>query len=370
MDPTPTDSNLALGAADQPRLLLSGLDSLFVGSYLDPVGSKLDFDDLAFQQALRQEDRALAYEPIKLGSREFLLRPHGGHPYKFVIHDEDFEIRFTERMQPNFYVRFLSKGLWIKGVAQLENDLKDIFESLNLKPLREEGVSRADWAFDYHLPNPDFRIDHFVSKANKDSTWRNVGEVETLTFGKGDTVVRVYDKVAEIEQQSDKSWFHQLWGLKTDVWRIEVQVRRERLRLGGINTLRDLHDLSADLLREVLRGHTTLRTPTEDSNRSRWPLAPLWQNLLGVIEQLPQTGLVAAYDPAAELDYRIAKHTQAVYGNLKHLAALHGIKTRKGAQITLEDLLAALPGYAGPFHSPDEWAQEVERKIKAVEAGK
>jgi len=370
MDPIPTESNSAPCAADQHRLLLSGLDSLFVGYYLDPVGSKLDFDDLTYQQALRQEDRALAYEPIRLGSREFLLRPHGGHPYKFVIYDEDFEIRFTERMQPNFYVRFLSKGLWLKGVGQLENDLKDFFGSLRLNPLREEGVSRADWAFDYHLTNPDFKIEHFVSKAKKDNVWRSDGEVETLTFGKGDTVVRVYDKVVEIEQQSDKSWFHQLWDRKTEVWRIEVQARRERLKVGGIDTLRDLHDLSADLLREVLRGHTTLRAPSGDSNRSRWPLAPLWQNLLGVIDQLPQTGLVAAYDPATELDYRIAKHTQAVYGNLKHLAALHGIKTRKGAQITLEDLLAALPGYAGPYHSPDEWTQEVARKIKAVEAGK
>jgi len=337
---------------------------------MDPVGSKLDFDELAYQQALRQDDRTLEYEPLRLGSRELLLRPGGGHPYKFILRDDDFEIRFTERMQPNFYVRFSSKALWLKGVGQLEKDLRGWFASLHLKPLREEGVSRVDWAFDYHLPNADFMADHFVSKADKDCTWRNDGKVETITFGKGATVVRVYDKVAEIEQQSDKSWFHQLWGCKTDVWRIEVQVRRKRLKVGGIKTLRDLDDLSADLLREVLSGHTTLRNPTEDSNRSRWPLAPLWQDLLGVIDEQPQTGLVASYDPAQELDYRIAKHTQAVYGNLKHLAALHGIKTRKGSGVTLEDLLAVLPRYAAPYHSPDEWTQEVERKIKAVEVGK
>jgi len=273
-------------------------------------------------------------------------------------------------MQPNFYVRFLSKGLWLKGVAQLENDLKDIFESLNLKPLRKEGVSRADWAFDYHLPKPDFRIENFVSKASKDSTWRNDGKVETLTFGKGDTVVRVYNKVAEIEQQSDKSWFHQLWGLKTEVWRIEVQVRRERLRLGGINTFRDLHDLSADLLRETLRGHTSLRTPSGDSNRSRWPFSPLWQNLLRVIDQEPQTGLVAAYDPAAELEFRKQKVSQGIYGYFKQLGALEGMQNGRGASLSLEDLIKQLPRLFKDIHNPTEWPLELERRIKAVEAGK
>jgi len=364
------DTTAALSANNECHLLLSGLDTLYVGFNIDPVGGALDFDELAFQQALRQEDRALEYETLTLGSMEFLLRPYGRNPYKYILANEDFEIALTERMLPNFYVRFLSKALWLKGAEALEAILRDWFASLKLKCVREESVSRADWAFDYHLVDPCLLADHFVSRADKDSTWRNDGKVETLTFGKGDTVVRVYDKIAEIEQQSDKSWFYQIWGRNSDVWRIEVQVRRERLKSGGIKTLRDLDDLSADLLREILGGHTTMRTPSDDSNRSRWPLSPLWQDLLRVIEERPQTGLVASYDPATELDYRLAVVTRSVYGYLKQVGALHGIRTRKGAAVTFDQLLEALAGYVKPFHSPEDWALELERRIKAVGAGK
>ena len=45
-----------------------------------------------------------------------------------------------------------------------------------------------------------------MSLASKDSKHREGGRIQTLTFGRDDVVLRVYDKVAEIEQQSHKTW--------------------------------------------------------------------------------------------------------------------------------------------------------------------
>jgi hypothetical protein len=53
----------------------------------------------------------------------------------------------------------------------------------------------------------DFDEDSFVSRTHKDSQYRDHGKIQTFTLGQGRHCLRIYDKVAEIEQQSDKVWF-------------------------------------------------------------------------------------------------------------------------------------------------------------------
>lgn len=125
----------------------------------------------------------------------------------------------AERMQPGCHVQLFSKALWTVGLETLESRLNTWFQSVGLVRTAPEIVGRADWAFDYHLPFVDFDADAFVSRAAKDATYREHGKVQTFTMGKGDVVIRVYDKTAEIEQQSGKAWFFDLWGRKDLVWR-------------------------------------------------------------------------------------------------------------------------------------------------------
>jgi hypothetical protein len=94
---------------------------------------------------------------------------------------------------------------------------------LHFEVSKPEALSRVDLAFDYHLPHLDFDVDGFVTLATKDSKYRQDGQARGFTSGKGDIVLRVYDKVTEIEEQSKKVWFFQRWGRNTDVWRIEWQ---------------------------------------------------------------------------------------------------------------------------------------------------
>ena len=73
-----------------------------------------------------------------------------------------------------------------------------------------------DFTFDYLLPSVDFDEDSVVSLSGKDAQYRENGRLQTLTFGKSDVVLRIYDKVAEIEQQSDKVWLFQLCGVSRE----------------------------------------------------------------------------------------------------------------------------------------------------------
>ena len=191
--------------------------------------------------------------------------------------------------------------------------------------MQSEVIARADWAFDYHLPTIDFTIDSIVSRAAKDSIHREHRKTQTFRMGQGDVVVRVYDKAAEIAQRSGKSWFHDLWGQKDEVWRVEFQVRGGRLKAGGIDSVDSLKQYQYDLLRQLARNHTTIRHRTDDKNRSRWPYHRLWKRLIADIESMPQTGLVEDVSPANNLRWRRQNQLRSLYGSLKGLGAVQSL---------------------------------------------
>lgn len=347
-----------------PRLLLSGLDSLYVSFNLDTATSLVDWAELAYLKESLRVERG-EFTEIELGSEQFALMPYGRKPYTYILTNACFEVRLAEHMQPACHVQFFSEALWGQGLANLTDRFERWHRSMNLLPIRPDLVGRADWSFDYHLPTVDFETNWFVSRATKDAIYRENGIVQTFTFGRGDVVVRIYDKTAEIAQQSGKTWFFALWGTNADVWRIEFQVRGPRLREGGIRSIADLQDLGADLLRELASSHTTLRAPRTDLNRSRWPLHPLWTQLLLDIDELPQTGLVRDMDRSAPLEWRLHRQVQSLYGMFKGIAAILALLRAEGVQMELEDLLEALPGLLDEHHSNTLWRADIEWRIKA-----
>lgn len=352
-----------------PKLLLRGVDSLYVSFFLDTVGSALDWEELSYQKELGRQSRGVRFRELTLGTETFALKPYGRKPYAFVLVNRAFEVRLAENLRPSCHAQFFSEALWSAGVDGLISRFQDWCASMNFKGLRPEVIARADWAFDYHLKSIDFTQDDFVSRAIKDGTWRENRSFQSAQIGKGEVVVRVYDKVAEIAQQSEKSWFFEHWGQNEEVWRIEFQVRGERLRGAGIRTLRDLQAFQNDLLRELATNHTSLRQPSLDGNRSRWPLHPLWQALCADIEALPQTGLVREIDeakPTAWLLYQLGK---SFYGHLKRVAALTYLQS-DGKQIPdLDWVLEELPELLAPHHNSHDWERDVSQRITANRLG-
>lgn len=366
---TPTDRDQTNAPADRPRLLASGVDSLYVSYYLDLTRGRLNLDDLERHKLRLQDARGVEFAKVQLGSETFAVLPYGRSPYRWLLRNEVFEIALSEKASPCCHVQFFSEGLWTQGwhAAAARFDLWR--ESMALRHVAPEVVSRADWAFDYDVPVIDFDWNQFVSRSRKDSAHRFQREVQTFTFGRGDVVIRVYDKVAEIAERSQKHWFHQIWKQAEHVWRVEFQVRRDRLHDGGIDTLDDLGALQADLLRELAHGHTTLRRPSGDSNRARWPLHPLWRALQADIAALPQTGLAMVIDPVAALEIRAALQARSLHGALKGLAAVEGARMGRDEPITLQELLAALPELLRPHHNSLIWRSDLRRRLDALRLG-
>lgn len=268
------------------KLLLSGLDTVECAYYLKPGSQcKIDFAALREQKETIRQSKNPESGVLKLGDTEFMLSPNGTKSgYTFLISNQLSTIQFGEFSDPSFFVKFSSLALWNRGAKAMHENFLCWADSLGLVAVRSESLSRCDFAFDFHLPEVDFDEDNFVTTTNKDSQHRKNGTVQTFTFGRDEIVLRVYNKSAEIEEASKKYWFHPLWGDHTEnVWRVEWQVRKETLKRFGLRTFQDLFEGYGDLLRYLVSEQTSLRVKTDDSNRSRWPVHPLWALLTVVL---------------------------------------------------------------------------------------
>jgi hypothetical protein len=352
------------------KLLINGIDTLVCSYFLEPCGvPAIDFGMLAEMKESIRQSKTKTPELIKLAGTSLLLQPYGtSSGYPFVLENEDFKIECGEFNKPNFYVTFRSQALWRQSAWLLHEKFLTWARSAGFSPHRPETISRVDFCFDYHLPEIDFTEDSFVSRSTKDSQYREAKKVQTFSFGKGDIVLRVYDKVAEIQQQSQKVWFFLLWGRDTDVWRIEWQVRKPILKQNDINTFDDLQDQQGDLLRYLATEHDTLRVPTNDSNTSRWPLHPLWQDVQQQIAKLNCLGVHRVVGRPAALDERMERMAISVLGYLKSVAAVRCVQTNK-ACLDMDEALKYLASKMRRHHEQLAWQDDVEKRINKLRCG-
>ncbi|MBU6482196.1 MAG: hypothetical protein KGS09_16825 [Nitrospirae bacterium] len=352
------------------KLLLHGIDTLQCAYYLSPPATKhLNFTKLAVIKEQLRMDKSREPRAVTLGGMEFFLQPYGSSSgYPFVLTNEDFKIELGEFNNPSCFVTFRSQALWGQSGSALHDKFLNWAIVIGCEVQQPETLSRVDFCFDYSLAERDFDVDSFVSLSNKDSQHREHGAIQTFTFGKGDVVLRVYDKVAEIKQQSAKVWFYALWGQEEHVWRIEWQVRKPLLRSCGIRTFADLQEHQGRLLWFLVEHHDTLRSRTEDSNRSRWPLHPLWVNLQQRITELHTLETKQVEGKELVLDERLIRLTISIYGYLKRMAALSCVKQGQPT-MSEEEAYGLLGERLQRLFDPMSWKADVQKRMKAIELG-
>ena len=356
------------------RFLLSGFDTIECAYWLTKVPSwsptPLDFGHLTVEKEILRASKSKQPTVLRLGTEEFLLASHGtGSGYPFLLQNDAFAIQCGEFNRPNFFVTYRSEALWHQGALNLHKRFLAWAQSVAMLPDRDERLSRVDFTFDYWINSIDFDEDHFVTLADKDNQHRKHRKVQTFTFGASPTVLRLYNKSDEIQEQSGKTWLYPLWGGQEDnVWRIEWEIRKEILRARGIKTFNDLNDGQGDVLRPLVTEHTSLRIPNEDSNSSRWPIHPLWLDLVERVASLNALGVVRDCDPQAALDERMMRCAIAMYGYLKRVAAIHGLQRNK-SDVSKDDALYRLGWLMDRLHDPLTWESDVQRRMNEMRLG-
>lgn len=122
------------------------------------------------------------------------------------------------------------------------------------------------------------------------------------------------------------------------------------------------------LLRFLAEIHDTLRSPTEDSNRSRWPLHPLWVDLQQRITELHTLETKQVNGKELVLDERLMRLTISIYGYLKRIAALSCVK-RGQPMMSEEEALGLLGERLRQLFGPLSWKIDVRKRMKAIELG-
>lgn len=148
-------------------------------------------------------------------------------------------------------------------------------------------VTRLDLAYDDHTGildidqiESDRQARNFVSKCtyteniSSDMIKENIRGMN-CQFGSNQSAVkiRIYDKAAERGFDDGRHWI-----------RCEIQLRKARayVAFAEIYKLQHVGRVACGILRNYL----TFRTPSADSNKSRWSIAPYWSNLLLDMERI------------------------------------------------------------------------------------
>ncbi len=266
-----------------------------------------------------------------------LMRAKGSEGFNWILYNQSITLAVNRgsKMSLLGQVRLSSQYLWSAGhldkaISDVHLFLTTIFgEDILLQP------SSLDLAVDVvglELGSVADVKEHFITRAQLDDQmpldasddgmldgpdrikrrWRRM---TGLPFGarNGQVSALLYDKTHEIKYHSPKKvWFHDLWRSVKDedgkpvwdgqapVWRLEIRFKRQALHeftqedaegnvlFHGIENAYDLME-RLPLLWSYAVGHVGggldglpdgwLRyvVPTEDSNRSRWPVHPDWQ---------------------------------------------------------------------------------------------
>lgn len=264
--------------------LASGVDALYLtGKGIVPVEL---VEVLASERERAAADRASGGEgrAVAFGSHEFVVGWGGWDNYRFRLDAPGkalIGLVSSSENFPSIRVQPRAEFLHAVGPREVLKWVYDVAETLGL--FVQWKVSRLDLFADFHGLGlvAESRWD-FVCRAKRRKTFEDGEELETLYFGSGKPLMaRLYNKTKEIAAKGT-DWWPSVWGaayrLGLPVWRVEFQIERAYLNDVGLSgSPEQVLDAAPRLWAKLTSEWLTLRLPTDDSNRSRWPVSPIWE---------------------------------------------------------------------------------------------
>lgn len=282
------------------RLGIDTLEASIGGALLPSAARALEVGKVKAQE----QDRP---QGINLGF-DFALQAQGAKPYRYRLAGDEASIRLSDSDKlPAASIRLSPLGLALYEPLDLYGLVCDIVSEV-FGPGGPHKLSRIDVAVDFQGFDPaGAHGARFVCR----SPWRvvmpSIDDPATFQFGKGEIVVRVYNKTREIAEISHKTWLPLLWAQHpgydplSDVWRFEVQLRRTTLReldcgspVAGI--------ANAEALLSYGLGWADLRIP-EGKSSDRWPRHPAWEALEAATGSHPTLTRESLVSELARLDH-------------------------------------------------------------------
>jgi len=192
--------------------------------------------------------------------------------------------------------------LALRGLEQVRADLYATMDTLGIRYATSgESIARVDYAIDILAPDfsPDPHCFVMHSRTGQatheelDSRTSNgrSGRITSITIGKTpNRQVILYDKRQEVMDKNKAHW-PQIWNANrakagkspldmadassSRVWRIEFRAMKKCLKNRGITLWPHLQNRLAECMTDMSE-RVRYTAPTTDTNRARWPDAPIW----------------------------------------------------------------------------------------------
>jgi len=341
----------------------------------------LDQLAIAREQAQKEKCEVIAYiGKNKLPVMVAETGARGGYRYRFDT-GMDGEIWFvahsTNSKLWNIRVSVKSLNLALSGYEavrkRLTKRLSD-FEAVGLSAYPEEvsgktkrlylpleRISRFDYCFDFIMPSgyqplPERFVAHQRAKKH---VYGERGGLDTYRSLNGDIIntVRIgampgrqmamYNKTKEIIASSKQYWW-KIWDIDPksfkegfkEIWRIEVRAGRDELNKWPLKRFKEFDDKAGDVIASILKAIRYTDPLKDDLNRSRWPMAPIWEEAISTSYKALAPYSTNAIRENAIRDYRdnvIAGYKERLIGNLIGLTAAQE-RDISEISITIEEL--------------------------------
>jgi len=368
-----------------PPTLAKNLDKLKVCFWIDWKNS-IFLDEIEAIKLTLQNTEDLQEQPFqnpggflwnvqRTGTRMFNYRLSSGDLFLLI------NKRTCEGNVPNMMLEIGSESCWSPGFEEIFYYFTRWIEVIDGKIIKNQ-VSEVHLAADLigtHIESLNIRDkNYWITKSHKFSLIESPRQLETFSVGKGDIMMRIYDKVLELRYSASKqATFADSWGVEKydeqPVTRVEFQLRREILKNinktdthKGIDSYEDLCDSLNAIWRyctHVWVRHCLEPVDSCNNHQSRAENSDFW-NFISMIPWEGDTDR-AKEKPRPKKDY-IALRKQFL-GLGMTLAAFHNIRTQDidhiiniGKHIFEEDILAFF------VMDEEEFYRRIDKKKREV----
>ncbi|MDA8331887.1 MAG: hypothetical protein M0027_11945 [Candidatus Dormibacteraeota bacterium] len=346
------------------KVLSSGVDTLHFS-----VRGELQEGLLVFLDALKKEAQSSKELQVVTWGEQSLsvaLRPHGWRSYPFWASSPNIEVAIGAPSPfPPVFIQTHSAYLHSRGADQA---VAEISRWLAANVMRDEpqlAASRVDLYSDLQGWSPlieDFDRFHCggvrrraYSMPAQDQAHLRGRRLSGFVFGGGDLLARCYDKTLELRVRGSE-WPKAIWkdwDRDQPVWRVEFQFRRRSLVSLGCPTPAEALAARQQLWRYATQW-LSLRVPTPDSNRARWPEASEWAVIREAEIGSPTSPLVRDVVRSAD-ELRIIRGLVGYASSLAAMGSAHGV----GAAVR-----RTVPGFSDYLDRPGETFTDIVHRKK------
>jgi phage replication initiation protein len=230
------------------------------------------------------DEEEIILKVLEMNLADFMELPKGRYGYKKQMANGHISVLYcgTEEMG----VHVILSG---KGCREYEAG-STLLELLDRIMLQDGKCTRIDMAMDDKTGSliPFEKIKEAIKTGTISSRWKSSteyvrrklqdGEItgHTINIGsrKSKMYMRIYDKA--LEQGQTTPWI-----------RIELEIRDERAQ--SLQDILLFEDQIGQVFAKIINNYIRFLEPNRDKNRSRWPTAAWWDNLIGEIGKISLT---------------------------------------------------------------------------------